>query len=242
MNIAIVEDMDSDFLLLKNILLKNELYKKLDITISRYKNGESFLSHFHADKYQLLFLDMILDGPMTGMDIARNVRELSTTLPIVFTTTERDYALEGYEVQALDYLVKPYSAQRVDSILQRILSAGAVKAYLTVQIERESVRFPLDELMWAASSNHTMEIHLKGKKTLRCYMKFEEFCSLLPKNKEFLCCSRGIIVHMKYVDYIEKSDFILTDGKMIPISRAKRTDMQMAFNEYQIRATRGKLL
>lgn len=239
MNIAIVEDLDSDFFVLNNIVFQSELYKKLDITVSRYRNGEDFLAHFHADKYQLLFLDVLLTGTMTGMDVAREVRKMTKTLPIVFTTSEKSYALEGYEVQALDYLVKPYQVARVNAVLQRIFLSGTVKAYLTVQVEREKVRFPIEELIWAEADNHAIEINLTNHRLLRTYMKFERFCAMLPQNADFYSCSRGVIVNMKYVDYFEKGDFVLTNGKKIPVSRSKKNEMKSAFNEYQIRITRG---
>ncbi len=240
MNIAILEDLDNDFLILKNMVQGSSLYSALGMNISRYRSGEALLADFDTEKFQLLFLDMIVDGTMTGMDVAREVRKRTPSLPIVFTTTEKDFALEGFEVQALDYLVKPFTSRRVENVLERVCSFSPVKAYLTVQVDRSQVRFPLDDLMWAAASNHSVELHLYDGKVLRSYMKFRDFCQMIPANAPFHCCSRGIIVNMKYVDYLSNGDFVLTDNTVIPVSRSKRTEMKDVFTEYQIQETRRR--
>ena len=242
MNIAIIEDLDSDYNTLERLLKNSGICAQSSTHIIRYKNAESFLSAFHADTYELLFLDILLDGEMNGMDAARAIREESPSVPIVFTTCESEYALEGYEVQALDFLVKPYAKERVEAILQRVFKVESLKPYISVLSDRETVCVSLDELLFASYFEHAVELHLLSGRLLRTYMRFKDFVPMLPPKSNFHCCSRGIIVNMNFVDYIDEGGFVLTDGSHIPISRAKRAEMKTVFHDFLVRKTRGGII
>ena len=82
-----------------------------------FHTGEEFLADFKPEQYDLIFFDVMLGEGMTGMDTAKQIRKNGCITPLVFTTTEREYALEGYEVHATDYLIKPYE---FDELLARI--------------------------------------------------------------------------------------------------------------------------
>ena len=121
MNIAILEDLQSDYELLRDILQRNVKKQNNSICLHWFSDGESFLNDITSTKYDLFFLDMLLGDGMNGMDVARRVRLAGYTTPIVFTTSEPDFALEGYEVQAIDYLIKPYEPERIQAVVERVL-------------------------------------------------------------------------------------------------------------------------
>ncbi len=150
--------------------------------------------------------------------------------------------MESYEVHAMDYLLKPYLPDRVNTCIERIYSIGSVKVYLSLQAERKTIRFSTDELIWASSSNHSIAVNLTDHRTFKSYITFDSFTKLLPQNSSFVNCSRGILVNLEYVDYIDQKDFVLTNGTKVPISRSKKQEMQTLFNEYQIQLTRGAAL
>ena len=108
MHFAIVEDlaMDQEHL----IRLIQENFKKYNETadFDCYESGEDFLEHFRPGLYHAVFMDIMLDqNGRNGIDTALELRKSAQRLPIVFTTSERDYSLQGYRAHPLDYLLKP---------------------------------------------------------------------------------------------------------------------------------------
>ena len=241
MKIAIVEDLQFDFETLQEMLTHCLQAQKVDCELHWFQTGEAFLADFAAAQYDLLFLDMLLGDGMNGMDVARAVRKLGCRAPIVFTTSERDYAVEGYEVQAMDYLIKPYQAERIQAVLTRVLTALRARRYLTVPVGRDQKRICTDELVWAETRDHFMELHLLSGETLRASRSFDQLCSVLPPQAQFQCCCRGVIVNLSYVDSLQGGDFLLRDGQKVPVSRAKRAEMQKALSDYAISKTREEM-
>lgn len=241
MNIAIIEDLDTDKAVLIKILEHLLLKEKTNYSISHFYSGEAFLETFSSDKYQTVFCDILLDGGINGISTAKEIRKISKDIPIVFTTTEKSFALESYEVQAFDYLVKPYSEERVSAVLKRIISTHNIKQYMTVKSGREDFRFCIDDLMYVLSLRNSIEIYLSGGKNIQSYIPFGSICDDMPKQMRFSNPARGIIVNLDYVDYISGDDFILKNGVRIPISRTKRQEMKRAFADYVISKTRTEV-
>ena len=241
MKIAIVEDLQFDFETLREMLTSCLHEQKVDCELRWFQSGEAFLADFTAEQYDLLFLDMLLGEGMNGMDAARAVRAKGCRAPIVFTTSERDYAVEGYEVQATDYLIKPYQQERLAAVLARVLTAQRARRYLVVQTGRDTRRVCLDELAWAETQDHYTDLHLENGALLRSYQTFEKFAAELPPLPQFQCCCRGVIVNLEYVDSLQGSDFLLRNGQKVPVSRAKRAEMQRLLSDYILAKAREEL-
>lgn len=140
------------------------------------------------------------------------------------TTTESGFALDGFSVQALDYLVKPYESEQVDAVMKRVRKAIRFDAYIEIRTGWESKRIPLFAVLYAATVNRGVEIHTTGG-VWRTYMTFDEAADQFT-DQRFACCSRGVLVNC---DDMEGQDFLLYSGERLPISRAKRTEMKEAY-------------
>lgn len=241
MNIAILEDLQSDYETLQNVLKDCMQNQNIKYELYWFKTGEAFLADFSPEKYDLLFFDMLLGDGINGMDTARKVRALGCHTPIVFTTSERDYAVEGYEVQAINYLIKPYEPESIRTVLNRVLSAMQTRRYLTVPVNRGTQCICTDELMWAEAKDHYMELHMLSGEMVRTSLRFEELWEMLPSLLQFSSCYRGIVVNFEYVAALQGNDFILSNGQKVPVSRLKRAEMQKALSDYAICKTREEM-
>ena len=114
MQIAIVDDDKKE-----TEYLRTALGSMLCGTVHTYQSGEAFLSAFSAGKYELIVLDIFMSG-ITGMDVARKIRETDKTARIVFCTSSNEFASESYEVGASYYLHKPLSEERLRAMLDRL--------------------------------------------------------------------------------------------------------------------------
>ena len=97
MDIAIIEDLQTDYETLRSIINAYFIEYQAEYEIHWFHTGEEFLADFKPEQYDLIFFDVMLGEGMTGMDTAKQIRKNGCITPLVFTTTEREYALEGYE-------------------------------------------------------------------------------------------------------------------------------------------------
>lgn len=112
MRIAIVDDLAKERASLHLRLEKILNLRSVCAEILEYESGEAFLAAEKEQRFTAAFLDIYMDG-MSGMDAARELRKMDTDCMLVFTTTSTDHALEGFQVRAMHYLVKPFSAEEL---------------------------------------------------------------------------------------------------------------------------------
>lgn len=236
MNIAILDDMSSDRIKLKNMILEYMQLKNLGGCISTYETAEKFLSEIKNKSFALAFLDIRLKG-MTGMEAAHKIREFDNKLPIVFVTVEKDFAIEGYEVQATGFILKPFDKEKIFRILDKVFENQTHSQYISIKENRVSKKILLDTILFAETRSHYIEIHT-FKDVYRSYMTFDEFCALLPEQVRFHCCYRGIIINFDHVKKMDDNNIFFENGDSVPISRSKRGETRNAYAAYAFEKTR----
>ena len=108
MRIAIVDDLAAERALLQSRLERQFSRRNVQAAFYGFESGEAFLAAEKAQHFTAAFLDIYMNG-MSGMEAARELRKLDTDCMLVFTTTSTDHALEGFQVRAMHYLVKPFT-------------------------------------------------------------------------------------------------------------------------------------
>ncbi len=211
-------------------LLEGHIYK--------YSDSSPFMQDFRPGRFAIVFLDILLgEGKENGIAIAQQLREADEDQPLVFTTTARDFALESYSVQALDYFVKPYAPEKVAAVLKRVLKRQIPPTSLEIKDGRATRRIPLDAIIYAATVNRAVEIHTK-QGIFKTYMTLEKVAAQLHDKSRFRCCCRGMLVNLDYVQAMEAQDFLLYGGERLPISRSKRVEMREAYTSRLFARTR----
>lgn len=120
MNIAIVEDDDVAFNTLKSYLQRLQESINEDIVIIRYENAERFLVDSLVRK-DIIFMDIALPG-MNGMDAALEYRKTDRQAILIFVTSMAQFAIKGYEAEAMDFLVKPLNFYDFSMKIKRAFS------------------------------------------------------------------------------------------------------------------------
>ena len=121
MRIAIVDDLAKERASLHLRLEKILNLRSVCAEILEYESGETFLAAEKEQRFTAAFLDIYMDG-MSGMDAARELRKMDTDCMLVFTTTSTDHALEGFQVRAMHYLVKPFSTEELERLTDEMLA------------------------------------------------------------------------------------------------------------------------
>ncbi len=121
MHFAIVEDLKIDQNHLIHLIQENLEKHGETVYFDCYESGEAFLEAFRPRLFNAVFMDIMLDRDgRNGIDTALELRKREKRLPIVFTTTERDYSLQGYRAHPLDYLLKPVEEKALAWCLDEI--------------------------------------------------------------------------------------------------------------------------
>lgn len=241
MHLIIVENLDTDRGKLEELIRRDCCQQGQKADFSFYENGEAFLADYRPGSCDCIFLDILMDG-MSGMEVARKIRLTEPRLPIVFTTTEPDFALEGFSVHAMDYLVKPLSADRVAWCLKELREYLAVPACITLMEIRgwghsAPVDIALDDVLYGQHHNHIMEVHTV-RRVCRTRLSFREFTALLPHAGRFYICGRGLVVNLSQVERVGDGTLLLKNGENLPFSRSHKSEVQNAFSRWSFACSR----
>ena len=235
MNIAIVDDHEDDRKLLQELLIHFFDLTGISITIYPFVSGELFLADISRYSFDLVFLDIFMDK-ITGMDAARGLLDAGCSCTIIFLTSSREYALEGYEVGAFRYLLKPLTYDKLEDTLNPFLRKFRQETRkLPLMVDRTPLYIPYSDLYFLSSVMRTTEVHLQ-KKVLRqsSAINFQKTIAPLLSDSRFFLCSKGVIVNLQYVSELEKDHFILDNGEEVPISRRNLSQAKKIFLDFSL--------
>ncbi|MGE4214717.1 MAG: LytR/AlgR family response regulator transcription factor [Anaerotignaceae bacterium] len=238
MHIGICDDCANDREILTRYIEQYMDTLHLDYTLSAFESGEDFLESVPTKEYDMVFLDIYMKEK-TGVETARTLRETDQSCLIIFTTTSLDHALDGFEVGAVHYLVKPLRYEDVEVGLDRCkqLFAQAEK-YIDVKTGHMVTRILLKDIIFAEVYGNTVLIHTKPEK-IKAYLSLDELGKLLPMDI-FLRCHRSYIVNMNFIASQDGSDFILKNGTKIPIPRKELQLMRKCYTDYLFNCVRRR--
>lgn len=126
MKLAVVEDEAVHGRLLEQYIADWGKRNGIPVSVRTYPSAESFLFEWEDMPADAVFADIQMPG-MDGMEMVRKLREKDEKVPVVFATGVADHMQEGYEVEALNYLLKPLSAEKVSACLDRVLRRHAAE-------------------------------------------------------------------------------------------------------------------
>jgi len=205
-----------------------------EITLNMFSNPNDLLDQI--DKYggfDLYILDIIMPF-MNGIDLAKEIQYRNTSCKIIFLTSSPEFAVNSYKVDAFYYLLKPFVSNELDSLLSKVLAQMEKDASNSILIRElgKTTRIYIHTIQYVESVAHTIYFHLKSMEVLSCYGTMKEFDEILLTEKRFVRCHKSYIVNMDFVTSISRGDFILSDKKLIPISRQSFQRVKKMYIDY----------
>lgn len=232
MKIAIVDDNKTELCRLRGYL--DELLGA-ETEIVGFSSGEEFLSVWSKDEFDIVILDIFMDT-LNGMEVARKIRETDGYVKIVFSTTSNEFASESYEVNACYYLHKPFGAEQVKSMLDR-LDIALLDKMRTVKLP-DGNSVILRDIIYADFSSHRVTLHCKHGKDICVRSSFSEIEPLLCAYGYFFSPCKGVVINFHEVKAQNADTFTLTDGTIIPISRRKAKDVLEKYSSFRFEILR----
>ncbi|HSZ34803.1 MAG TPA: LytTR family DNA-binding domain-containing protein [Puia sp.] len=210
-------------------VLENYLQRFENIEIRRCENALDAFRFLKEEKFDLIFLD--IEMPLlTGLDF---LGTLKNPPPVIITTAYRDYAVEGFEFEALDYLVKPISFPRFVKAFERALKINKGgdhqhdnqredNEYLFLKVDRKFVKILISEILYIESLKDYVRVTTKSTSFIS-YQSLTSITEKLPSDK-FIRIHRSFTISIDKVNSIE-GNCIQIDGKLLPISREHRQEV-----------------
>jgi DNA-binding LytR/AlgR family response regulator len=188
----------------------------------RFPNAIEALSYINQHEVNLIFMDIQMPD-LSGMELARILdgKKNSGTTRVIFCTAYHQFALEGYKVEALDYLLKPYSYEdfltaatkayqyfeKVGTLVQASLasSSSTPSDYIFLKVEYQLVKVVLKDITHIEAYKDYVKVHLKSKNhPLLSLTSMKNMEELLPKDR-FMRVHRSFIVSLDHIDSISKN-------------------------------------
>ena len=200
------------------------------LTYCAYKSAEEMLfENAEGYPFDLLILDIDMQG-MDGMALARKIRTKDAGIPIVFLTNKQEFVFEGYEVQALRYLLKPISEEKLFPLLSEVFTAAREEVQsLIVSAEGEHCKIAVPDILYLEADGHYVKIHtVKGD-----YVVKKALAELAEELADgFVQAHRSYLVHLLHVERMQRTECVLSDGSSVPVSRNSYKTVNEAFIRY----------
>lgn len=229
--IAIVEDSPEDSSNCVALLEKYSSEKGLNFDIETFNSGDSFSMHYKS-QYDFIILDINL-SLSNGIDIARDIRLKDEEVIIMFATNLAKYATHGYEVDAIDFALKPLSYAsfylKLEKVMKRLSSRD--NSFIMVVCKDGMYKLDISSILYIEVISHDIIFHLTNGTemvTSGTLKKYEEEL----KSHWFLRCNSCYLVNARKIRRVDKLDIELVNGKMISISHPKRKAFVEAFKNY----------
>jgi DNA-binding LytR/AlgR family response regulator len=211
-------------------VIENYLQRFENVETRRCENALDAFLLLKEEKFDLIFLD--IEMPLlTGLDFLGTLKDPP---PVIITTAYRDYAVEGFEFEALDYLIKPISFPRFVKAFERALkiNAGGNNAltdnqreeneYLFLKVDRKFVKILISDILHIESLKDYIRVTTKSS-SLISYQSLTSITEKLPADK-FIRIHRSFTISIDKVNSIE-GNCVEIDGKLLPISREHRQEV-----------------
>jgi len=197
--------------------------------VRSFNSAEAFLFAYEDDRaYDILLLDVQM-GNVSGIELAKRIRADNNRAEIVFITSHFEFVGEGYEVDALHYLVKPISEQKLMEVLSKAAARLAVEPpSVVISCEGELVKLYESEILYAESFLHYLSIHTKERE-----YKIKESMAVFESrlSDDFYRIHRSYLVSLKSVTRISRSS-VTVDGRIeLPVARGRYDEINRAFIE-----------
>ena len=232
LKIIVLEDENAQLAILKKYLhLYSQNNPSFEYSLTAYERGVLLLTDYCRDA-DLIFLDIRVPD-MPGIDVARKIREIDDKVMIIFVTSLEQYAIDGYSVNAFDYILKPLQYSSFSAKLKRalnVLSYREPSLMLDLRTKEGGRRVSADCITYVESSGHDILFHA-GDETIKQWGTLTKYETIL-KDARFVRCNTSFLVNLKYVKGIRK-DLVDVSGELLPISRSRRKDFLAALAQYK---------
>lgn len=229
-NIAVIDDEPEERARIKKCLDFVSQKRNVCFCVDEYGSTEQFLMRYDFS-YDIIFLDVFFGNGKDGMSAARAIRKMDETVLLVFISNLAHMAIQGYAVDAMDFILKPVENHTFLLKMSRVLKRLGRKTDFAISVKTvgETVRLHTRLIRYLLVKGHYVEYHSREG-------IYSEYISLSAAEEKlnddcFFRCDRGCLVNLRYVTEIRKETCVV-DSEELPIARTQRSAFKKAFANY----------
>ena len=231
MNIAICDDEILFTRELSSLLTHWAEKNDFSLTLYPYSNGDDLLTALRTIPVDLIFLDIIMPL-LNGIDTAREIRSMGLTVPVIFLTSSREFALDSYDVKAFHYLLKPVNTLKLFSVMDDFFKTYHVPAETFVAHTADGFcSITLNDVDYLEAQNKQVLVCLSNGTTLKIRELFAKCEGVFTPAKGFFKCHRSYIVNLSHIKQFTKT-LVTTGISSVPISRNNYSAFKDAYFSY----------
>ena len=193
--------------------------KQHDIQLSLFcfTNGDDLIDAHKSKCMDLIFLD-------------------DTSVPIIFLTSAKEFAVDSYDVKAFWYLLKPLDNKKLQNVLEDFIKAFPLtEQFITVQTSDGFCKIFITNVCYLEAQNKHVLVYLTDGRAIQIKERFLKCHEIFSADKGFFLCHRSYIVNLNYVEQFSKTSLITSGHVTIPISRNRYTAFKEAYFSYMFR-------
>lgn len=232
MKIVICDDDNYFIQQLVEYVRKCEEETHIEAVVYAFQDVEGMLGFLKENtEIDLIFLDVVFSSS-EGMQAAREIRRVNQKIKIVFVSSYVEFAIQGYEVDAAAYLLKPVTyevfKEKMLTISEKLKSESC--AFFCDSTDKGTVFLDVNEIVYIETYGRNVKIHTKKETYIgRCKMK--EYEKML-READFYRCHAAYIVNLTFIKRIDKLTLVLKDGTELAISKARKRQFMTQFIKY----------
>lgn len=239
MNVAIIDDSPEDLAqavdYFTNYISKNHIELSYNLKVKSYSDALDFIKNNLSEKFDLVISDICMNE-INGIQLAQFIRNNDAECEIIFLTNSSEFLMEGYQVFAAGYFIKPIidHAEEFNRTFNFIYPKLLKKhqEIIVPLIKNEEITIPYSNIYYCEIQNRNHPCIVTKYGSYLTKMSFDDCQRWLLTDKRFLECYYRIIVNMDYVVSIKENDFWLENGERIPISLRRKKEATRQYMQY----------
>ena len=235
MKIAVCDDDISELKRLSLILEKYQKERNISLSHKEFKSSTELAETAQTAGYDIYILDVIMPV-LDGINLAREIREFDKAANITFLTSAPEFAVESYEVKAVDYIVKPVREERLFYSLDDILERNGHERgkFVIAKSNAEVRKIYLSEICFAEARERKIIYHTETGENIECGGRFSQVCEVMRKNGEFLLVHRSYLVNMNFISSIGSAFMYMQNGEEVPVAQRRAAEIKRKYLAFQM--------
>lgn len=233
MRVVICDDIQKDIETIRTALdAYATAHPEYHVEIDEYNAAADVLHRMEkGEPYDIALMDICMPG-VSGTDAAEKMLEKNPEMSVIFLTTSDEYAVEAFAMNAIHYLLKPFTQERFDAALDRAIKKTRAQDLLSLDCVNGVYRVWIREIVSIESQNHYLLLGLSSGKTLKLRMKLSQMFEEIQKYPEFIKVGASYVVNFDFVRGISGYSIEMQGGVKIPVPRRSVEEVQRAYMEY----------
>jgi len=212
-------------------------HPECEIMISTFEDAKSVLSHIELKGgFDIMILDIYMPN-ITGMELAGTLRERDDACEIIFLTTSTTHAIEAFTLNAIHYLLKPYTLEQFESALTKALSqlVKRKQAVITLKSPLGIHKVLFTDFLYAETENHMQNIHLSDGSILNVRMTSTELYDRLSQDTRFFKCGSRYILNLENIKEITIHEILLDTNEKLHMLRRQYPALLERYTRYAVK-------